>query len=70
MNAMTKSDDAKKNDNEPNADLDPRKLLLARMAANIAAGIVTAPSKATSNAEAIAAVSVDVAGEILKQVGL
>jgi len=56
-------------------DLDPRdaskrKRLLARVAGAVASGIVAAPSKSTSTAEAIATVAVDVAEEILRRVGL
>ena len=56
-------------------DLDPRdsskrKRLLARVAGSVASGIVAAPSKSTSTAEAIATVAVDVAEEILRRVGL
>jgi hypothetical protein len=62
----------------PEAPADPRliekrKHLLARMAGNIAAGVVTSPpspSKSMTSAEAIATISVDVAEAILKKIGL
>lgn len=66
---MTKSDEAKKTDAELK-DVLKRKHLLARVAGNIASGIVTAPTKATADAKSIAAVSVDVAEEILKKIEL
>lgn len=50
--------------------LDPRKKLLARIAGNVAAGIVQAPSEATSSASAIAEMSADIAEQILLKVGL
>jgi hypothetical protein len=73
---MAKNEAAKKNENEPDVDRkddghhEPRKRLLARMAGNIASGIVSAPSPSTRTAESIAAVAVDVAEEILKKIGL
>ena len=77
---MTKSKAApkkkSKNENEPDVDRrddghhEPRKRLLARMAGNVAAGIVSSPSESTETAEAIAAISVDIAEEILKKIGL
>lgn len=59
-------------DSDEAADLDPgkRKRLLARVAGDVASGIVSAPSKSTSTAEAIATVAVDVAEEILRRIGL
>jgi hypothetical protein len=50
--------------------IDPRKRLLARMAGNVAAGLLSAPSEATASAEAIAAIAVDIAEAILKKVGV
>lgn len=73
---MAKNEAAKKNDNEPDigrkddGQLEARKRLLARMAGNVAAGIVSAPSDATATAETIAAVAVDIAEEILKKIEL
>jgi hypothetical protein len=49
---------------------DPRKRLLARVAGNIASGIVGVPSKSTSTGTSIAAVAVDIAEEILTRAGL
>jgi hypothetical protein len=65
-----------KNANEPDVDRkddglhEPRKRLLARMAGNIAAGIISDPSESTVSAEGIAGVAVDVAEAILKKIGL
>jgi hypothetical protein len=50
--------------------IDDRQRLLARVAGNVASGIVTAPTKSTSTAEKIASVAVDIAEAILKKVGL
>lgn len=47
-----------------------RKRLLARVAGNIAAGIMQAPSESTSTPDAIAEVSVDIGEAILERVGL
>jgi hypothetical protein len=76
----------KKSENVPDVDRkndgqhEPRKRLLARMAGNIAAGVITQwnytrdsprpPSKSMTSAEAIATISVDVAEAILKKIGL
>jgi hypothetical protein len=59
---------AKKDASEPK--IDPRKKLLARVAGDVASGVVGSPSESTPNAEAVAAIAVDVAEEILKKVGL
>jgi|HubBroStandDraft_4_1064222.scaffolds.fasta_scaffold1785107_2 hypothetical protein len=72
---MTKKEES---DVVPEAPIDPkliekRKHLLARMAGNIAAGVITSPptsSKSMTSAEAIATISVDVAEAILKKIGL
>jgi len=75
MTKKTESE-AKKIENEPDVarvddgQHDPRKRLLARVAGNVASGIVGAPSESTSTAEAIATIAVDVAEEILKKIGL
>jgi hypothetical protein len=63
---------------DPDPDVDrkndglhePRKRLLARVAGNIAAGIISDPSEATVSAEGIAGIAVDVAEAILKKIGL
>ena len=47
-----------------------RKRLLARVAGNIAAGIMQAPSESTETPEAIAEVSVDIGEAILQKIGL
>jgi hypothetical protein len=44
--------------------------LLARVAGNVAAGFVSAPSPALSSVDKIASASVDVAEAILKRIGL
>jgi len=49
---------------------DARQQLLARVAGDVASGIVCSPSESTSTAEGIAAVAVDIAEEILKKAGL
>ena len=49
---------------------DPRKRLLARVAGNVAAGIVMSPSPSATKAEAIAEISVDIAEAILQKIGL
>lgn len=54
----------------PDADLDARKVLLARVAGDVASGIIVAPSKSATSAGAIAEIAVDVAEEILKRAGL
>lgn len=65
---------AANNDPAPVVDLvdhhEPRKRLLARMAGNIAAGVITSPSKSVKTAEGVAEISVDVAEAILKKIGL
>lgn len=74
---MTKSDDSKKKiTGDPDIDRadgnqdTSRKRLIARMAGNIACGVVSNPSESTASAEAIAEVSVSIAEEILKKIGL
>jgi hypothetical protein len=52
------------------ATIDARKHLLASVAGNIAAGVVSAPSDSTATAAGIAEISVDIAEEILKKSGL
>jgi hypothetical protein len=47
-----------------------RKRLLARVAGNIASGIMQAPSESTSTPDAIAEVAVDVGEAILQKIGL
>lgn len=47
-----------------------RQRLVARVAGSVAAGLVTAPSKSATTAGAIAEISVDIAEEIVKRVGL
>jgi hypothetical protein len=47
-----------------------RKVLLARVAGDVASGIIVAPSKSAASAAAIAEIAVDVAEEILKRAGL
>lgn len=49
---------------------DPRKRLLARVAGNVAAGIVMSPSPSATKALAVAEISVDIAEAILQKVGL
>lgn len=49
---------------------DPRKRLLARVAGNVAAGIVMSPSPSATKASAIAEISVDIAEAILQKAGL
>lgn len=49
---------------------DPRKRLLARVAGNVAAGIVMSPSPSATKAEAIADISLDIAEAILQKIGL
>lgn len=72
---MTKKTAAKKSKNTPAVEAKrfqspARECLLAQVAGNIAAGVVTAPSDLASSAEAIAAIAVDIAEEILKKAGL
>lgn len=52
--------------------IDPYKKLLARVAGGVASGLVGSPSPeiADAGARGVAAVAVDIAEEILKQVGL
>ncbi len=50
--------------------IDPRKKLLARIAGNVAAAIVQAPSPSVSSSEKIAEVAVDIAEQILRKVGV
>ena len=47
-----------------------RKRLLARVAGYVASGIVTAPSPSTATVPGLVSASVEIAEEILKQVGL
>jgi len=50
--------------------VDSRAYLLARVASNVATGIVSAPSASTTTAVGIAEIAVDIAEEILKKAGL
>lgn len=50
--------------------IDPRKALLAQVAGTIAAGLVTSPSPSIASASGMATAAVDIAEEILKQVGI
>lgn len=73
--AKNAKNEAKKNEDggkiEAGAASDPaRQLLLARVAGDVASGIMCSPSESASTAEAIAAIAVDVAEEILKKAGL
>lgn len=63
---MAKSEDK----NKVFAPLDPRKQLLASMAAHHAASLLLEGSEKTSSSDAIAEIAVDVAEAILKRVGL
>lgn len=47
-----------------------RTVLLAHVAGSVASGLVAAPSEASLTAGSIAEISVDIADEILKKVGL
>jgi hypothetical protein len=63
----------KKNGNvpalKPNEEV-ARKHLLARVAGDIASGIVSEPSESSMTAAGVAEISVDIAEEILKKAGL
>jgi hypothetical protein len=63
---MTKGEDK----NKASAPLDPRKQLLASMAAHLAASVLLEPSEKATSPEAIAEISVSVAEAILQRVGL
>jgi len=63
----TPSDDG---ESDESTSLDPRKHLLASVAAHIAASVVVAPSKKATSPEAIAEISVDIAEAILQKAGL
>lgn len=67
--AMSKQEE-KKAESANTAEILTRKRLLARMAGNIAAGIVAAPSDATSSPEAVADIAVDIGEAILQKIGL
>jgi hypothetical protein len=69
---MTKSDDTKKKiAGDPDVDQDVgRKRLLARMAGNIACGVVSNPSEAAASVDAVASISVEIAEGILQKIGL
>jgi hypothetical protein len=63
---------AKKTDDEtkrPNMDPDRMKLL-AMMASSVAGGVISAPSKSTVSAKAVATIALDISEEILGQIGL
>lgn len=47
-----------------------RQRLLARVAGDVAAGVVTAPSKSATSAKAVAEISVDIAEAILQRIGI
>jgi hypothetical protein len=66
---MSKND-GKKAGADSAAALDPRKQLLAGMAAHLAASVLLEGSENTTSPDAIAEISVDVAEAILKRVGL
>jgi hypothetical protein len=55
---------------EVETKIDDRKHLLARVAGNVAIGIIGSPSDSTGTAAGIAEISVDIAEEILKKSGL
>ena len=78
---MTNSNKAKKTSaprKDPSADDDgdrplsprKRKRILARVAGNVAAGIVQSPSESSGSADAIAEISVDIAEAILQKIGI
>lgn len=50
--------------------IDSRKKLLSRVAGNVAAGLVGAPSPSISSADSIATVAVDIAEQILRKAGI
>lgn len=50
--------------------IDKRKELLARVAGDIAAGLVTSPSPSIASPSSMATAAVDIAEEILKKVGI
>lgn len=54
----------------PDAETIKRKRLLARVAGQIAGGIVGAPSPATNSAAKVAEISVNIADAILEKIGL
>ncbi len=47
-----------------------RQYLLARVAGNVASGVLVSPSPTTSTPDRIATIAVDVAEEILKKIGI
>jgi hypothetical protein len=63
---MTKGEDK----NKASALLDPRKQLLANMAAHLAASVLLEPSEKATSPEAIAEISVSIAEAILQKVDL
>jgi hypothetical protein len=63
---MTKNEDK----NKAAVPLDPRKQLLAGMAAHLAASILLEPSEKATSPDAIAEISVDLAEAILQRAGL
>lgn len=66
---MSKTADATMNEGTP-GDVIKRKRLLARVAGQVASGLMVSPSPKVSSSEKIADVAVDVAEAILKKVGL
>lgn len=67
----TESEAPKKNgETEHGYAAEKRQILVATVAGNVAAGIVTSPSKKTNTAAAIAEIAVDIAEEIVKRAGL
>ena len=54
----------------PEGSLSARQRLLAQVAGAVAGGVMTAPSKSTQSASAVAAIAVDVAEAILEKIGI
>jgi hypothetical protein len=71
---MKKSDESEPTPESPEVPFDPklegRKRLLARMAGNIAAGLISSPSRLIKDAQSVAEIAVDVAEAILTKIGL
>lgn len=66
----TEDDSAKNGAKSDGGQIGARQQLLARVAGDVASGIVSAPSESAVTAKAIAAIAVDIAEEILKKAGL
>lgn len=68
--------DSEKTGSDPDVDrvegnqATSRKRLLARVAGNVASGVVSSPSEAAGSAADIAEISVDIAEAILTKIGL